>query len=43
MKLMELESITNRPWSINACSAINGDGVKEGTEWIVEIISKKNA
>ena len=43
MKLMELELISNRPWSINACSALKGEGVKEGMEWIVEIISKKNA
>lgn len=42
MKLMELEEIANRPWSINACSAIQGEGVKEGMQWLVEVISKKN-
>lgn len=48
---MELNGITNRQWSINACSATIGDGkkaivyaigVKEGMQWLIEIISKKN-
>jgi hypothetical protein len=41
---MELDSLPlNKTWQVNACSAIKGDGVKEGMEWIVEVISKKHA
>ena len=43
MKGMELANITDRSWNINACIAIKGDGVKEGLNWLIETISKKNA
>ncbi len=42
MSSMELEEISNRPWAIHACSALKGDGVKEGMEWIVKIMSSKS-
>lgn len=32
---MELESIADRTWTIQACSAKNGDGLQEGLEWII--------
>jgi signal recognition particle receptor subunit beta len=41
MTLLELQSITNKPWSIFACVALKGDGVKEGIEWMVNNMVKK--
>lgn len=38
---MKLNNIVDRFWSINACCALNGDGVKEGMEWLSEIIAKR--
>ena len=40
--LMELEGLTNRFWMINACSALKGEGVTEGMQWLVDQISKKS-
>ena len=42
MKSLELEDITQRAWSITSCSALSGDGVKEGLEWLVDKAVKKN-
>jgi signal recognition particle receptor subunit beta len=42
MKSLELEEITERPWSITSCSALNGEGVKEGLEWLVDKAVKKS-
>lgn len=39
IKLVELE---NRTWQIQACSAIKGDGVKDGMNWACKNIAKKN-
>jgi ADP-ribosylation factor-like protein 3 len=40
---MDLNSIGNRYWSIYPCSALKGDGIKEGLQDLMEIInSKKN-
>ena len=36
-----LGDITNRQWTIMACSAKNGDGLSEGLEWIVNVVSNK--
>ena len=41
MKSIELEEITLRPWSITSCSALTGEGVKEGLEWLVDKAVKK--
>jgi len=38
--LLELDSITNRPWSIQACNAKAGEGVQEGMEWLSKVIKK---
>ena len=40
MEKMELSSISDRKWSINACVAITGEGVEEGMKWLVETVSK---
>ena len=32
---LKLEDITNRPWAIYACSAISGEGLQEGLEWLL--------
>jgi len=32
---MELDSISDRVWQIQACSAKNGDGLQEGMEWLI--------
>ena len=37
---LELNNITGRSWLIQSCSALNGTGVNEGIEWLIEIISK---
>ncbi|KAL5285081.1 ARL3 family protein [Megaselia abdita] len=37
IKLVELE---NRTWQIQACSAIKGDGVKDGMNWACKNIKK---
>jgi ADP-ribosylation factor-like protein 3 len=36
---MDLNSLQNRYWSIYPCSAITGEGVKEGMQNLMEIIS----
>ena len=40
MEKMELSSISDRKWSINACVATTGEGVEEGMKWLVETVSK---
>ena len=32
---MELDSISDRVWQIQACSAKTGEGLQEGMEWLV--------
>lgn len=32
---LKLANITDRTWTIQACSAKNGDGLQEGMEWMV--------
>jgi signal recognition particle receptor subunit beta len=38
---LNLSNITDRNWSLYACSAIKGEGIKEGMEWLLETIVKK--
>ena len=33
--VMELDSISDRVWQIQACSAKSGEGLQEGMEWLV--------
>lgn len=37
---LELNSIKNRKWSIFACSAIKGEGINEGIDWLINSFSK---
>jgi hypothetical protein len=39
---MNLNSIQNRYWSIYPCVATKGEGVAEGIQNLIEIMSKKN-
>lgn len=38
---MGLSSITDKKWTIIATSALRGDGLKEGFEWIADAIGEK--
>ena len=38
---MDLNSLQNRYWSIFPCSAITGEGVKEGMQNLMEVINNK--
>lgn len=33
---LDLTSIRDRPWQIQACSAKQGTGLKEGMEWMMK-------
>ena len=37
---LELENITDRPWEIQGCSALTGDGIDQGMEWLSKIIKR---
>lgn len=39
--MLELDKIVNRHWMIVSCSAITGDGLSDGVEWIVNDISSR--
>mmetsp|Transcript_30996 Transcript_30996/g.45339 ORF Transcript_30996/g.45339 Transcript_30996/m.45339 type:complete len:81 (+) Transcript_30996:188-430(+) len=36
---LNLVSIRDRPWSIQPCSAKNGEGLQEGMEWVIGNVS----
>ncbi|XP_045474412.1 ADP-ribosylation factor-like protein 3 isoform X2 [Harmonia axyridis] len=36
-----LHSIKDRGWQIQACTAITGEGIKEGMEWACKSVKKK--
>jgi len=38
---LDLKSITNRHWCIQACSAVSGEGLLEGVDWIVRDIASR--
>lgn len=38
---LHLGDITNREWTILACSGYTGAGLQEGLEWIVSAVNKK--
>mmetsp|Transcript_11405 Transcript_11405/g.22728 ORF Transcript_11405/g.22728 Transcript_11405/m.22728 type:complete len:194 (-) Transcript_11405:103-684(-) len=42
-KGLNLHTIRDRMWSIQACSAKTGEGLQEGMEWVVEKIDNTNA
>jgi ADP-ribosylation factor-like protein 2 len=35
------EQYKNRHWSIHSCSAVTGEGLKEGIDWIVQDIASR--
>ena len=37
---LEMNDITGRDWSLYACSALKGTGVKDGIKWILEKLSQ---
>jgi ADP-ribosylation factor-like protein 6 len=39
-KELSLDKITDRPWHIQASSAVKGFGVNEGISWLTEIIMR---
>lgn len=39
--MLELDKIVNRHWMIVSCSAITGEGLSDGVEWIVNDISSR--
>ncbi|KAK3757414.1 hypothetical protein RRG08_008351 [Elysia crispata] len=38
---LNLNSIRDRAWQIQPCSAVTGEGVKEGIEWMTQACNKK--
>lgn len=40
-KEMNLNSIRDREWQIQACSAVSGEGVKDGVEWMTKTCNKR--
>ena len=39
--VLELDKITTRRWQIQACSAMSGDGLIAGIDWMVDDISQR--
>jgi hypothetical protein len=37
-----LHTLRGRPWQIQACSAKTGDGLREGLEWVMSNLKKKD-
>merc|ERR1712100_80098 len=38
---LNLHTIRERAWQIQPCSAVTGEGVKDGMEWVIKTVSKK--
>ena len=38
---LSLHNIRDRTWTIQACSAKEGEGLQEGLEWLVQNINTK--
>ncbi|KAG1677679.1 ADP-ribosylation factor-like protein 3 [Nymphon striatum] len=38
---LHLHNIRNREWHIQACSAISGEGIKNGLDWVCNSLKKK--
>lgn len=41
-KALDLVSLKDRSWSIMACSAIRGDGLNDGLDWLVNVINEEH-
>ena len=42
MEQLKLESIEDRNWNIQACSAITKEGLSDGMEWLIKTIGSKD-
>ena len=40
-EVLELDKIDKRHWNIQACSAVTGEGLLEGVDWIVDDIKSR--
>jgi ADP-ribosylation factor-like protein 2 len=40
-EFLDLKSITTRRWGVIPCSAMTGDGIFEGIDWLTDDISKR--
>jgi len=40
-KILDLASITTHHWRVQPCSAVTGEGLKEGMEWVVADIASR--
>ncbi|KAL5012950.1 hypothetical protein ScPMuIL_011501 [Solemya velum] len=38
---LNLLKIRDRPWQIQAASALTGEGIKDGMEWVIKTVKKK--
>ena len=38
---LELDQIKQRHWKVQSCSAVTGDGLVEGMDWLVQDISSR--
>ena len=43
MEVLDLNAITTRPWSIQACSAKTKEGLEEGITWMINTINTKSS
>lgn len=41
-KALRLVDMKDRSWSIMACSAIRGDGLNEGLDWLADVIKEEH-
>ena len=42
MEHLDLNSISDRSWNIQACSAMTKEGLNEGMSWLIETINAKS-
>uniref|UniRef100_A0A1I8J020 ADP-ribosylation factor-like 3 n=1 Tax=Macrostomum lignano TaxID=282301 RepID=A0A1I8J020_9PLAT len=40
-KGLNLVSIRDRPWQIQGCSALKGEGIQQGLEWVMNSVNKR--
>lgn len=41
-KALKLVDLKDRSWSIVACSAVRGDGLTEGLDWLTNVIKEEH-
>lgn len=40
---LQLKEIKDKPWYIQSCSAVSGDGLSEGLDWLSEAVLGNSA